>query len=183
MGCLQFFVMEQVARMGWRGAEPYSFARNYISDLGAVGCGAVVCSPWHGLMNGSFVVQGILIAAGAWLAWRVGLAKGGLCLLIASGLGLSGVGLVPEDAVRSWHASLAALHFLAGGLGMAWIGLRGRDWVSALAGVVVLSATVLFGGWSAWVAGMVGVGTMERVAAYGIAGWMVWMGAQRVRQH
>ena len=182
LGCFQFFVMEQVVRLGWRGAEPYHFARNYVSDLGAVGCGAAVCSPWHSWMDGSFVVQGVLIAAGAVLAWRTGLAKAGLALLIMSGLGLVGVGLVPEDVVRPWHAGLAALHFLAAGLGMAWIGLRGRDWLAAVTGVVVLWATFLVGDSSLWGARMAGPGTLERVAAYGIAAWMVWMGARQMQQ-
>ncbi len=34
--CFQFFVGEQIARLGWPGH--YSMARNYISDLGAVRC-------------------------------------------------------------------------------------------------------------------------------------------------
>ena len=176
MGCVQFFIVEQVVRLGWMGGAPYSFARNYISDLGAVACGMRICSPWHGWMNGSFALQGLLIAGGAVLAWRDGLAKMGLGLLVLSGLGLLGVGLVPEDGVRALHGALAAVHFLAGGLGIAVIGVRGRQWVSAVVGVLVLWATVLVGGGSGKIVEAVGLGTVERVAAYGIAGWCVGMG-------
>ena len=64
--CVQFFVAEQIARLGW--TLPYSFARNYISDLGATVCTSLVCSPRHALMNASFVLQGLLIAGGRWRA-------------------------------------------------------------------------------------------------------------------
>ena len=60
--CLQFFLAEQVVRLGW--TLPYSFARNYVSDLAATACSALVCSPWHTLMNCSFVLQGMLIMGG-----------------------------------------------------------------------------------------------------------------------
>ncbi len=61
--CFQFFVGEQIARLGWPGH--YSMARNYISDLGAVRCdGAATCSSLHWVMNGSFVLQGLLIVFG-----------------------------------------------------------------------------------------------------------------------
>ena len=56
--CFQFFVGEQIARLGWAGH--YSMARNYISDLGAVRCGgAASCSSLHWVMNASFVLQGL----------------------------------------------------------------------------------------------------------------------------
>lgn len=66
MACLQFFLAEQVVRFGW--TLPYSFARNYVSDLAATACSAQVCSPWHALMNCSFVLQGLLITG-----WMVAL--------------------------------------------------------------------------------------------------------------
>ena len=50
--CLQFFVAEQIARMGWTGH--YSMRADFISDLGAT-------SSLHWVMNGSFVLQGLLI--------------------------------------------------------------------------------------------------------------------------
>ena len=53
--CFQFLVCEQIARLGW--TLPYSFRRNYISDLGATVCSPLVCSPWHAVMNVSFACR------------------------------------------------------------------------------------------------------------------------------
>ena len=58
--CFQFFVAEQIARLGWPGH--YSMARDFISDLGSAR------SPLHWVMNGSFMLQGLLIFFGAVLA-------------------------------------------------------------------------------------------------------------------
>jgi len=94
VGCLQFFVAEAVAAAGFVGS--YSFHRNYISDLGALSCGAG-CSPLHPLMNASFVLQGVLIFAGAFVVWplfpRGALSRLALGLVAASGLGVALVGL------------------------------------------------------------------------------------------
>ena len=76
---LQYFAAEAISISAWQGS--YSLARNYISDLGAVGCGVVVtglseeslCSPLHSLMNASFVLQGLLITCGTLLAWNYGI--------------------------------------------------------------------------------------------------------------
>ena len=177
--CLQFFLAEQVVRLSW--TLPYSFASNYVSDLAATACSALVCSPWHALMNFSFVLQGLLIMGGALLTWRrwTGLARTGICLLLVCGVGVVVVGLVPEDVNSGLHRSGAALHFLGGGLGMMAVGFSLRrwfGWISAAAGVGVIAATVALGeGGAAW-AEEVGAGTLERVAAYGIAGWMVAAG-------
>lgn len=177
--CLQFFLAEQLVRLSW--TLPYSFARNYVSDLAAITCSVLVCSPWHALMNCSFVSQGLLITGGVALTWRrwSGLARMGVCLLMVCGMGVVVVGLVPEDVNSGLHRIGAALHFLGGGLGMMAVGFSLRrwfGWISAVAGVAVIAATVALGeGGGAW-AEEVGTGALERVAAYGIAGWMVAVG-------
>ena len=48
----------------------YSYAHNYISDLGVTICGTIyegraICSPLHGLMNGDFIAQGLLFPGAA----------------------------------------------------------------------------------------------------------------------
>ena len=96
------------------------------------------------------------------------------------GMGVVVVGLVPEDVNSGLHRIGAALHFLGGGLGMMAVGFSLRrwfGWISAAAGVAVIAATVALGGGGggAW-AEEVGTGALERVAAYGIAGWMVAIG-------
>src|ERR1700678_4050137 len=104
--CFQFFVGEQIARLGWTGH--YSMARNYISDLGAVRCDvSAACSSLHWVMNGSFMLQGFLIVFGAVLlrgffpakhVYRIALA-----LFVIAGLGVLEVGAVPEDVNFQLH--------------------------------------------------------------------------------
>src|ERR1035438_4459583 len=91
--CFQFFVGEQIARLGWPG--PYSMTRDYISDLGAAR------SPLHWVMNSSFALQGLLIFFGTVLVRRFYPAKPvywiALSLLAVAGVGVLVVGLAPED--------------------------------------------------------------------------------------
>ena len=71
LSVLQYFVAETAVIGSWAAPEPYSRRTGYISDLGALACGAFsgrdVCSPAHVLMNASFVVQGLGMAIGALL--------------------------------------------------------------------------------------------------------------------
>lgn len=179
MCCAQFFIAEQVARSAWN--LPYSFAKNFISDLGNTICDQLVCSPWHAVMNGSFALQGLLIAGGAIVAWvrTRGFGRVPLALLMLCGLGTLVVGFVPENANGEWHQRGAAMHFLAGGLAMiaaGWAWPRRFGWASAVLGIIVLAATWLLGQRTSAVVNQLGVGSVERVAAYGIAGWMVFLG-------
>ena len=199
--CFQYFVGEQIARVGWdRGAAAgvYSMARNYISDLGAVRCGAVlhrsgvICSPWHGLMNGSFILQGCLIFAGSLLVRRL-FPRGQLCgvglwVIAVSGLGVLAVGLAPEDVNLAVHGVGALVHFLGANVGMVLVGAglltargSGGWWegeavrgLTIFAGVLGLAGTLIF--LSGNDAGL-GTGWIERVAAYPLPLWLTGMGA------
>ncbi len=117
--CFQFFVAEQIARLRWPGQ--YSMSMNWISDLGAAN------SPLHWVMNGSFVLQGVLISVGAILMRRLFPAKWGyriaLLLFLVSGVGVLVVGLVPEDRNAQVHQLAALAHLVAGNLAMILIGL------------------------------------------------------------
>jgi hypothetical membrane protein len=172
--CFQFFVAEQIARLRWPGQ--YSMSMNWISDLGTA------ASPLHWVMNGSFVLQGLLISVGAILMrrlfpanWSYQLA---LLLFLVSGLGVLVVGLVPADKVAEVHRLGAEAHLLAGNLAMILIGLamagvaktRFRGVFSLLAGLLGLTALVLLG------LGEKDVGTFERLAAYPLTLWLTWMG-------
>jgi len=69
LNAVQWVVSEAVSAGAWT-SPPYSYATNYISDLGVPDCGTkyqgrTICSPDHVLMNTSFIVQGILFAIGA----------------------------------------------------------------------------------------------------------------------
>ena len=174
---LQFFVVEAIAALRYDG---YSYAADVISDLGTAD------SPAATLMNASFVVQGVLIAAGA-LLLGPGLAGTGgrvaQVLLVAAGVGVLLVGVFPSDGNGTAHLVGATVHLLGGGLGLIALayGVRPRSEglgtalaVLGLAGVI---GTIFFGG---AVFLFLGEGGMERVAAYvipvglAVAGVVLW---------
>jgi hypothetical membrane protein len=173
--CFQFFVAEQIARLRWPGQ--YSMSMNWISDLGAAN------SPLHWVMNGSFVLQGVLISVGAILMRRLFPAKWSyrvaLLLFLVSGVGVLVVGLASEDRNGQVHQLAALVHLGAGNLAMILIGLamvtgaartRFRGVVTLLAGLLGLTALVLLG------LGEKDVGTFERLAAYPLTLWLTWTG-------
>jgi hypothetical membrane protein len=173
--CFQFFVAEQIARMSWPGY--YSMTGNWISDLGTAN------SPRHWIMNGSFVVQGVLISVGAILMRRLFPAKASyrlaLLLFLVSGVGVLVVGLAPEDSNAQVHRMAALAHLLAGNLAMVLIGVamlagaarvRFRGVLTLLAGLLGLTALVLLG------LGEKNVGTFERMAASPLTLWLTWTG-------
>jgi hypothetical membrane protein len=192
--CLQYFIAEAVVISGWPGA--YSLSRNYISDLGAVHCGVrlgaavdaaeSVCSPLHGLMNASFLLQGALILSGTALLWSR-FPKGAwwtaaLVLVGASGIGVFVVGLAPEDAAPRLHFLGAIENFLCCNAGMAAMGVamsaaprpaRKLGLVTlamgavGLLGIAMLGLRVYLG---------LGVGGMERLVAYPFPLWLAGMG-------
>jgi hypothetical membrane protein len=198
--CLQYFVAEAIAISRWPG--PYSLSRDYISDLGAVGCGPVasgsadatrmICSPLHAVMNTSLLLQGLLIVGGTALVWssfpRGALWKVALLLIGGSGVGVFLVGLAPEDALPGPHFLGAVENFIFCNAGMATMGaamLRdGR--VSRLLGSVTLGAGVLaLLGVGSLGLGLLtpraylglGAGGMERLVAYPFPLWIAAMGA------
>jgi hypothetical membrane protein len=184
IGCLQFFAAEAIAAVGFAGS--YSYRRNYISDLGALGCGAG-CSPLHALMNASFVLQGVLIFVGAVVLWPL-LARGALSqlalgLVAASGFGVALVGLAPEDFAPGWHYPGAAENLLFCNAGAALLGVALLREGSAprvvgffslgfgllgLAGLTGLATGHDFG---------LGLGGVERLAAHPFPVWIAGMGA------
>jgi hypothetical membrane protein len=186
----QFFVAQAIVQSAW--ATPYSLATNYISDLGNTSCATYpvgsdtyVCSPWHAWMNGSFILLGASILLGAILIRRAfppgRISAAGLVMVALAGPGLMLVGLFPENVNITPHTLGAATQFISGGLGMAVLGvalaaarqhtrLAGYSLVS---GIVGLLATGLF------VAGQylgLGIGGMERIAAYALPLWLIVAG-------
>lgn len=193
----QFFVAQVITQSRW--TTPFSLATNYISDLGNTTCGlypvvtgSYVCSPWHRLMNVSFALQGVIILVGAVFA-RAGLA--GLRwralifpLLVVTALGLAGVGLFPEDVNNRAHVISAGTQFITGNAAMIVFGIaanRMKRWrafavVSTALGITGLLATALFA--QGYGLGL-GVGGMERVAAYTLPVWLITSGVLIVRKH
>jgi len=174
---LQFFVVEAIAAVQYGG---YSYSRDVISDLGT----AESSAGWA--MNASFVLQGLLFIAGAFLL-APGLAGNGgriaRVLLTASGIGVLLVGFFPSDGNATVHQFAAGVHFVAGGIGLIALayGVRPRSealgTTLALLGLVSLVGTVFFA--SVVFLGL-GEGGMERVAGYpipiglAVAGVALW---------
>ena len=78
-------------------------------------------------MNASFVLQGVLIVAGAIVVWplfpRGALSRLALGLVAASGFGVAVVGLAPEDSMPGWHYLGAAENLLFCNAGAALLGV------------------------------------------------------------
>ena len=183
---MQFFVCEQLARLGWPGH--YSLRTNYISDLGA----RSLCAA-HALMNASFLTQSILIAASALLLPRrsaaAALAWPARVALLQSALGLLAVSAYPEDLDMNTHLWGAKVHFLIGTLAMllAACGLLSRRREPGVG--TQISITLLFAGLAAAgdllllpqyasVQALLGLGLVERLAAYPLPLWLAWTGYQ-----
>ncbi len=169
LSILQFFLAEIVVVMAWAGPAPYSWVGNYISDLGALNCGLYqgreVCSPLNGVMNASFILQGLGLLAGGFLMSTRLLGFGGhpeqdygpqlraaqwvRVLLIVAGLGVTFVGLVPEDTISQLHYSAAILFFVSGVIAQfvlwwIWTGRSWASWILLATGIVSALATAVF---------------------------------------
>ncbi|MFE9118943.1 DUF998 domain-containing protein [Streptomyces sp. NPDC007172] len=100
VNAVQWVVSEAVAAAAWSD-PPYSYAANYISDLGVPDCGTQfqgrdICSPDHALMNTSFIAEGILFAFGVVLLAHLVTGRTRrlvVALALAHGAGMVLVGL------------------------------------------------------------------------------------------
>ncbi len=90
----------------------YSFVADSVSKLGEVGCSPAYCSPRHEVMNGSFMVFGVLMAGGALLLARP-LGPWVTGLLVVSGVSSFATGLAPLDQDATLHALAATPLFVA----------------------------------------------------------------------
>lgn len=194
---LQFFVAQVVVATAW--PRPFSLRFDYISDLGNTACGAypagtthLVCSPWHLAMNLSFLTLGVTMVLGALCTreafpagWVLTLAR---TLFMAAGLGVFVVGVYPENTDNARHVLGAGLNFVAGNIALIVFGLalaqrpaehRALTIFSVVSGTVGLVATLLF------VSGQylgIGLGGMERVAAYPMTVWQIVAGVALLRR-
>jgi hypothetical membrane protein len=179
-----------IVQTAW--TTPFSLAYNMISDLARATCGPllrapgidVACSPWHALMNGSIIANGVLIPAGAiltrglWPASRLMTAA-----LVMIGLTAPGhviVGLWPSDTGPTMHLVGAGSILALGNPGMvlaglgAWRTLRLQAIASVILGLAGVAGTLLFLNDT----GLgIGLGGMERVAFYPLT---LWCGLQGI---
>ena len=182
IACLQYFLAEAVTASAWGGG--YSVSHNYISDLGALACDAGLCSPWHAVMNASFVTQGCLMIGGAALLrasfgggfW----ARAALILTGTAGLGVIGVGLAPEDFAPGAHYLSAGINIFSANAAMLCMGmaLRGArpHWLGALGLIFGALGMAAFAILAAKFQVGLGVGIVERAAADSFALWLALLG-------
>ncbi|MFF7773738.1 DUF998 domain-containing protein [Streptomyces tanashiensis] len=194
VGVVQFFVVHRITESAWD--RPYSWARNNISDLGNAHCALQaepeprdVCSPEHGLMNGSFVALGVLLVVGVALTggapWRGGRASTAARLLLAcAGVGFALAGLAPADVDENLHVLGALLIMAVGNVGLVLAGFALAErlpaslrWGGGLLGVAALTALGLF--LSRHYLGL-GMGGMERVAAFPLLFWALTVGVHGI---
>ncbi len=191
----QFFITQVVVASAW--LRQFSLRTDYISDLGATACGAypagsahIVCSPWHLAMNLSFIVLGVTMIIGAVLtrdAFLPGWVRELAVLLFSmAGIGVVIVGVYPENADIARHVLGAGVNFISGNVALIVFGLAlaqrpthgGLTKFSIVAGALGLLATLLF------VSGNylgIGLGGMERVAAYPMTVWQIVAGIAFLR--
>jgi hypothetical membrane protein len=186
-----FFVGQAVAQAAV--AAPYSLLHNTISDLGATTCGQIaigdyrseVCSPWHPVMNWTFVVAGVLTAAGAAAtrrAWPAGRrAAWGLLLLAISGAGEIVAGLAPQDVNPVPHVAGSIVGILGLNAGVLLLGTALWSVHRAVGDAALLAAAVgLFGFFVAPAAGLP-TGLSERLAGYPGVLWLIAAGLLLLR--
>ncbi|MGP3979413.1 DUF998 domain-containing protein [Streptomyces sp. 8N114] len=184
----QFLVVQLVVESAWR--TPYSWKSYNISDLGNVHCGTwdvsrprYVCSPLHDAMNTSFVVQGVLLLAGALLTgvcWgRSGMSRAARILFLVDAAAWVLVGFVPADVDEDLHVLGALLIMGLGNIGLLCAGFtprsslfgRLRHITFAFAAAALLAAWMFF----AQLDPGTGLGGMERIAAFALQGWTLVM--------
>jgi len=136
-------------------------------------------------MNISFSLQGVIILAGSILlrpVFQRERYRALISVLLAlTGIGMVGVGIFPEDVSNRGHVISAGIQFVTGNMAIALIGMRcktvnlKRGWFAAstVFGIAGLAATFLFV--SGYGLGL-GIGGMERVAAYTFPVWLIAAG-------
>jgi len=171
---IQYFAVQLFAARQWR--PPYNLSRDTISDLGNTACGTwnarYVCSPFHSLMNASFVALGITMTLGSVLVSRYfangRASKAGFAAMAISGLGVIMVGFFPENSVPLLHGIGAAIPFVLGNASLIILALS-LKMPAPLRLYFCLSGVIALLGLAAYTSSHdlgLGEGGMERVVAY-----------------
>lgn len=193
---VQLLVVQLVVESAWR--TPYSWATYNISDLGNVHCQTwdssrprYVCSPLHDAMNASFVAHGVLLLVGMLLAgacWgRSWLSTSARILFLINTGGWFLVGLVPADIDENLHVLGAFLIMGVGNIGLICAGFtprgslfgRLRPVTLGIAAAAVVSAWMFFGQRDPGI----GLGALERIAAFALDVWTFFMALAIFRAH
>ena len=191
VACTQYFVAEAISAAAWHD-PPYSYARNFISDLGMPDCpselgGRIICSPLAGVMNTAFLIEGALVVLAVVLlspvlvgrSWRVAATV----LSLVHALGVAMVGIWHASALASGATSLhlagASMAIMGGNVAIAVVGVAA--WRSGAPGWFALLSVAL---------GLLGLGSvaalsstqilppgiLERLAVDSISAWKITTG-------
>ncbi len=176
----------------------YSYAHNFISELGVSDCGVGphgwnACSPLYGLMNAGFIAEGMLFIVAVALAFNL-LTSGSryafTLLGVAHGVGLALVGVYHgggtafADGTIAFHGIGALLAIVGGNIAIlvspapkAFGAPRAIQLFSKIAPIVGLLAVVaLAAGMARHHILVLDSGAWERLSVYTILGWEVLMG-------
>lgn len=192
---LVYVIAEAIAASAFPG---YSYATNYISDLGVPDIGTyqgrAIDSPLHAVMNAGFVAHGILFLLAAVFAIRsaaAGPRRAFVALAAIHAIGICLVGTIPgsqtsvDNGLAIFHVAGATMAILAGNLAAVVAGLGSRR-IGAARGYVV--ASVVIGTVGILCAIMLSVdsgsasidllpdGVWERAAVYSITVWELGTG-------
>ena len=186
-----FLAANVIIGLAWHD-PPFSWATNNISDLGNVTCGIwdttrprYVCSPWHGAMNASMLLTAALLAIGMIFTWRVpgrGFAvRAARALLLLAAMGYALAGAFPADVDENLHFLGAILIMGMGNIGLLVAGLaprrtalgRTRAFTRSMVLIAVAGSVLFFTQQGLGI----GVGGMERVAAFPTPVWACCIGA------
>ena len=189
VAAMEFWTIEAITALAWKNPS-YSYASNFISDLGAPDCstfqGRVVCSPQHTLMNIGFIAHGLLFLIAGLLLVR--LVSGPsryfyLILTLLYGIGYVLVGTfhgstaAAQNGTLIYHylgASAAILggNVIAVGVGSQWRFLGTPRWFgieSMVLGILgIIAALLIFP-----TAGIIPPGIPERIAVYAFLLWQL----------
>lgn len=159
----------------------YTTHNNEVSDLGATRPpNSIIRQPSARIFNGTMLVSGALVIAGAVGLRMSRLPKKAWVPLALLGLGTFGVGVFPGDRAPM-HGLFAMLAFVSGGLAavmLAWVLRAPLRWMSLAFGAVTLGTLVIAMFEDAtplW--DELGDGGIERWIVYPVALWLVLTGA------
>lgn len=181
----------------------YSYAHNFISDLGVAGCGGQmqgrpICSPLHDVMNGAFVLEGVGFLIAAAIAGRA--LTGALRWVFVALAAIHAVGMIlvgvfhgsdaaVADGTGIYHVLGATLAIFCGNLtGLCAAGLppwrqpvlRGVSIILPVLGIV--SVVCLIQSQTAGVKFPFADGTLERGSVYSITAWQMVTGLYFLRR-
>ena len=184
---IQYLLAEAIAASAWT-SPPYSYAINYISDLGVPGCpaeygGRAICSPLAPVMNAGFLLEGVLFSLASIVLFRMSSRRVRVIFLtfaLVHGIGIVLVALFNEAggvllfAAVSVHVVGATMAIVGGNIAIIVGGFAGPVWFRvvswALGGIGLVSVALLE------FSSVAPDGILERGGVYPVTVWQILVG-------